>query len=429
MRIGTFAKKYSLHVSTVRYYVKLGLIIPKKDGAQYDFSKKNGYEMDTVLKLRDMGFTLQEMYTYINTLRVFASEDQNLYKHIVPLLDSKKAALTNELSTIHSYIHTIDSRLEDIQAENKIENKQIRRGIPTEFLGIMACPVCGSPLYLENSSIMQNQILSATCSCTCGYEGIIENGIFYTDRDNDLDSDPVFQEDYFGEPDENGSSDMAFFEILKDGNSEYLTVQHKVREWMYDAALEHAAEKRVFLFPDIAALFLYLYSDAKFLKDSLIIVMGLSKKSMELIQNHLFTLKNHLNIVFVVSPDHKLPVRRNSIDIMIDYLGSFSCAFYTPQLLYPAVDAYFAEDSVIIGSMDHYKPGARSNDLAKELYTHSAEPFLTLAQQKAILKDFDYSIIKDSSLEAPVDSAIFIDYHSPDDQRYSYVYLAERNKK
>lgn len=61
MKIGEFAKKYDIPISTVRYYIDENLITPKKNGAQYDFSKYNEFEMQILVDLRESAFSLEEM--------------------------------------------------------------------------------------------------------------------------------------------------------------------------------------------------------------------------------------------------------------------------------------------------------------------------------------------------------------------------------
>ncbi|MCK5779842.1 MAG: MerR family DNA-binding transcriptional regulator [Psychrilyobacter sp.] len=44
MKIGEFSKKYNLSPDTIRYYIQLGLIFPKKVGKQNIFSLDNEFE-------------------------------------------------------------------------------------------------------------------------------------------------------------------------------------------------------------------------------------------------------------------------------------------------------------------------------------------------------------------------------------------------
>ena len=71
MKIGEFAKKYDVPISTVRYYIDEELLTAKKNGAQYDFDEINEFEMQILLDLRESAFSLEEMRRFINISRVF----------------------------------------------------------------------------------------------------------------------------------------------------------------------------------------------------------------------------------------------------------------------------------------------------------------------------------------------------------------------
>lgn len=435
MKIGTIAKKYGISISAVRYYINLGLLFPKKDGAQYDFNENDEKNLETIIELRDLDFSMKETTTYMNTLHLFHSKDENLYTHLSPLLLEKKKRLLAQSQKISESIDKIDDKLASIKpsaccissgsAENDAEDC---KGLHVDFLALLACPVCGKQLYLKDAVIVKNAILSGTLSCDCGYNGSVRDKTIFVDEGNDLDQDPVFYEDYFGNPEQKTNYDQAFFEILEHSDDEYLTAQHKVRQWLHHAAMENVQGKKVILFPDIAALFLYLNPDAPYLRDALIIVTGLSKKGLLPIQNHLAALSSSLKVAFVVSPDCTLPLADNCVDFMIDYLGSFSYAFYKKQYLYHYINRHFTGDALIIGCLDHFSEQSRSVKLIHELYLSSAYPFLTLPQQKKLLHQYNYAITQESTINYTITHFDYFDYHAPDEQRYAYMYLAERQE-
>ncbi|EOR25937.1 Methyltransferase [Clostridium sartagoforme AAU1] len=61
MRIGEFSKRNKVSIETVRHYIDLGLIIPYKNGAQYEFNEKCQKEIESILELKALGFTLNEI--------------------------------------------------------------------------------------------------------------------------------------------------------------------------------------------------------------------------------------------------------------------------------------------------------------------------------------------------------------------------------
>ena len=61
MKIGEFSKKYDLSPDTIRYYIQLGLIFPKKIGKQNIFSQENEIELKNILELKKNYFSLQDI--------------------------------------------------------------------------------------------------------------------------------------------------------------------------------------------------------------------------------------------------------------------------------------------------------------------------------------------------------------------------------
>ena len=50
MKIGDFAKKYGLNITTVRYYVERALLTPERKNNQYVFTPSCMEDMEEILK-------------------------------------------------------------------------------------------------------------------------------------------------------------------------------------------------------------------------------------------------------------------------------------------------------------------------------------------------------------------------------------------
>ena len=58
MKIGEVAKEYGLSVDTVNYYVSLGLLVPQRRGSQRVFDERTRRDIEMILELREMEFSL-----------------------------------------------------------------------------------------------------------------------------------------------------------------------------------------------------------------------------------------------------------------------------------------------------------------------------------------------------------------------------------
>lgn len=61
MKIGDFAKKYGLNITTVRYYVERALLTPERKNNQYVFTPSCMEDMEKILKYKSFRFSLEEI--------------------------------------------------------------------------------------------------------------------------------------------------------------------------------------------------------------------------------------------------------------------------------------------------------------------------------------------------------------------------------
>jgi DNA-binding transcriptional MerR regulator len=61
MRISEFAEQTSLSKDTIRYYEKINLIHPEIHHSQRVYSSEDMEKIDTIIKLKDIGFSLKEI--------------------------------------------------------------------------------------------------------------------------------------------------------------------------------------------------------------------------------------------------------------------------------------------------------------------------------------------------------------------------------
>ncbi|MDK2807355.1 MAG: hypothetical protein PWP24_84 [Clostridiales bacterium] len=61
MRIGSFVKKNHTTIDTIRHYIELGLLLPEKSGAVYDFDERCQDDLEEIFSFKEMGFSLQDI--------------------------------------------------------------------------------------------------------------------------------------------------------------------------------------------------------------------------------------------------------------------------------------------------------------------------------------------------------------------------------
>ncbi len=180
MRIGEFSKKHSVTKDTIRHYINLELIIPKKNGSHFFFDNKCSDDLIEVIQLKNLGFSLKEIQKLLIFNRLSGinkTEEDKCY--ILDILNDKYKELVDRLDHLKISV----TKLEDYIIKNNSNHtddypKIHKLGLPLQSLDILSCPVCGESLnfsdgLIENNLIMKSRIFCKKCSFTC----FIEDGI------------------------------------------------------------------------------------------------------------------------------------------------------------------------------------------------------------------------------------------------------------
>ncbi len=434
MKIGEFSKKYNVPISTIRYYIEEGLITPKKNGAQYNFGELNEFEMQLLTDLRESAFSLEEMRQFVNISRIFDEKDPLRYKELKTLFEDKKDRLSKQIEAAKATIKTIDLKLNALTskeavlvASNNAPAAASRsNGLPLRFLTYLACPDCGGSLDMDNVKMSADTISSGRLHCSCGYTGHIEDGILFADEDTDLDFDPCFCDDYFIDL-TTPEHEPIFYECFLSAPQQYLSLNYEARTWLNEAISAHIPRHDVILFPDIASVFPYLYSNAEYIQNSTLVIMSLSRNAVTAIRKHINALETNLNIIYIVSSSNRLPLKKKCIDLMIDYLGSYNYAFFFDKPLYQYIDPYFSDTASIAGCLSYYDDGAKSACNITKEYKNAMKPFITLRSYMDVLHSCGYSIVADKKVGSNTVFSEYFHYHEYGEKQHLHTFLAARS--
>lgn len=70
MRIGEFCKRFRVSEDTIRYYIKMGILVPDTQNRQYRFDTSSEADMEMILRLKSEGFTLREIHRIVSLYRL-----------------------------------------------------------------------------------------------------------------------------------------------------------------------------------------------------------------------------------------------------------------------------------------------------------------------------------------------------------------------
>lgn len=134
MKIGEFSRKFQIPQHTVRYYAKLGLLVPEVRNRQYYFNEDCEADMELIEKSKAVGFSLKEIHKILSLRRLsnFASPEdsrqlqQYVETHLLEL-ESEKKIWEQKRQRIEARLHGAGRKRETDrkqEAERERENGQ-----------------------------------------------------------------------------------------------------------------------------------------------------------------------------------------------------------------------------------------------------------------------------------------------------------------
>lgn len=173
MKIGEFSSKTGLPINTIRFYVDIGLLRPKKKNTQFSFEEDDIALLQRIIRLKEMGFSLKEirilLFSYcISSFFCMGLEQKNLIEErLVETRKEIKRLLFEEqqLSTL---------------LQNKIDSTS-PAGFPLSSLSYLKTSE-GKPM-IENAKIINQSLVSADILTSEGKPFSVSDGVFYAKED------------------------------------------------------------------------------------------------------------------------------------------------------------------------------------------------------------------------------------------------------
>lgn len=128
MKIGEFAKCTGLSKDTIRYYEKMDLLHPEINNKHREYNKQDIEIIETILKLKHTGFSLQEIKMLFNwsqnadqNKRLTTEEIQNLLR-IKGVFQKKYTQIVQkeeQIQQIKQVLLQADYKMEQLLEKNK----------------------------------------------------------------------------------------------------------------------------------------------------------------------------------------------------------------------------------------------------------------------------------------------------------------------
>lgn len=383
MKFGKFAQKFDVSKDTLRYYIKNGLLLPKKKGGQYSFDSQSSEDMEFILSMKEFGFTIDEINKLISLKRNLHPRDYRFNSFILDELDKKKSNLKMEIDRLYKKIDLLEkTKLSYLKEESSFQ----KLGVSINLLKYLTCPSCGFPMDLDDARIEKSYIMSAKLKCSnCDSKLYIEDGIIVND---DFESLPIKMEDLPIK--ENYEYWLGTHLAMNWKELKYLNQTEFQRvflsyQWLYERLVSSKISNRpsIIMTSEINSgrfLFYHLLNkldDKNPLRKSFIIVVLPDKKKAKKLKNLLETLGTRLDLAIICANPNNIPIKEGCVDIFLDDYSSFYYLLREKKVLMDDSDfmKYLSKEGEIFGILPedffsllrHLNMGKESSDFLGKL--------------------------------------------------------------
>lgn len=413
MKIREFSNKFNLSYDTIRYYMKLNLINPQKSGGHYEFDQEDQDDMEEILKLKEMEFSLEEIKEILSFKRIGKLSNyqknsyyQNLYqeklktidKRIIDLKDAKKA---------------LNSHLKKLKEENN--EKQNDLSLNLNLLNLFACPNCGSELTLSAEKIENNRIHQGGLNCSCGEKIIIKEGILYTEGIYEQEN----QEEVF-------ECDPLFHvtDYIKQTDSEFMDQSYQSLEWLKNRIDYSDLKDKVILEPGSGYGLLLRNIYDQLPKNTTYICVEHNAELNRYLKSLLELSTVGPEVIFLTAELPNLPLKEKSLGYLLDFSGISNFSFHNQGFLPELLLKFFKDKFTMTATFIIYHKFGEKNIVAREYRDYFIYSII-----KAKLKELGFEFLDEHKSETKkIDSSFgkYEEFAQIGDQIYSYLLHAQK---
>jgi len=405
MRIGKFANINQVSKDTIRHYIDLGLIIPEKQGGQYDFDDRCQKSFEEILSLKEMGFTLHEIKTIFlfKSLGTLTHYQQDEYYKA--LFISKYEGVLREIDDLTAVGNKLKGKIEALSQDGNIKKHSI--GVDISVLKLFKCVKCHGELSIQNGVINNNQIIEGQLKCHCGAIYPVEKGIL-TIASHDHGPYTQFDQNYI----------RAYINLT---DYHYLDNVYKSIAWVRKKINSNDFQKKVILELGSGVGFFLRNIYHELPDDSIYIAVDHHVARHTFLKTMLESTGLQRRIIFICSDFLEIPIKDQSVDILLDFSGTSNYSFDHSDFLLEATNQYIKENAYLIGSYILFK-----NFSANSLILDNYRKNFTLHHVQERLKALQYKTIDERISGYLEHGGTYESYFVKGEKVYNYLFYGKR---
>lgn len=358
MRIGELSKQSGVPISTIRYYIQTGLLVPDSGNSQYVFDERDTQSLQRITQLKSWGLSLDNVHSILSMNRISGGVEKESYEECIELLRKHQKELQSKCDLYQRYIKEIDEVIVPLQTKaDALKNeKKIphNTGVPVQALRLLCCPHCGNSLQISNADIDSNFLYNGELHCTCGYTAKVENGIVYASHKNNYS---------FDQPDVERS-------IYRTAPNELVSLIQKSYNGMETWIQSETQGSGKIIMETHLNSFFYLYRYFKQLRtDHIYIVQDKFSAIIELYKKYVDQMEESPQVLYLVAADDEpFPLKKNEIDLLVDYNSTNEYGIYHDDFYLDKMYPYLKPSGKVVGTYFYFDPRSRSLSKLTEDY-------------------------------------------------------------
>ena len=331
MKIGAFAKQNQVTIDTIRHYVDMELLFPRKENKQYEFDRQCQSDFNEILFLKALGFTLQEIKNIFVVKRLGKMtpfQHDEYYKNI---FRGKVQQTKAEMEKLNRERICLESELRKLNAENG--QQPFKTGIRLDWLQCLACEQCGCPLVLKEARVEENMVMSGNLKCSCGTEYLVRDGILFVPGGSISNDSPI---------------DVMTY--IQNTDAEYLNRIYKTLEWNAQHIHFENLSKKILLELGCGSGFFLRRIYDNLPKDALYIATDYDPGKLRLLKGVLEKAEEKKEILFICCDLPHIPLKTRSVDVLYDFTGTSNFSFEHRDFLLKRIERFLKPEAELLGS-------------------------------------------------------------------------------
>jgi DNA-binding transcriptional MerR regulator/ubiquinone/menaquinone biosynthesis C-methylase UbiE len=406
MRIGKFGESNGISIDTIRHYMDLGLIVPEKRGGHYFFDVRCQKELEMILELKAMGFSLHEIkiiFQYRNFGKFTDYEEDAYYQS---LFMDKFLKIEQEIKMLEEVKGKLKVKLDQL-SEKSTANKGSMMGIDFRTLDMLSCIKCGNPLTLQDGIIRSNHILDGYLRCNCGEGYSIESGILIVGKPYKSSGGPTLEEN--------------IFEYIHATEEIYLDHLDKGLHWSKRKLDQVNLQQKVLLELGTGVGFFLrtIYQDLP--EDCLYIAVDHNLERQQFLKRTLERSGSKRKVLFICADFLEMPLRKHSVDILIDHSGTSNYSFEHEEFLLREVDELLKPGGFLLSSFIAFKNFSPKSKVDKKYRDN-----FTVQQIKKNLKGLGYLPLDERNSEPINKGGRYENFFVEGEEIFSYSFYGKR---